>query len=267
LTAVLLAARQQKRDDDDNDGGEDATTTGARATKRKRPKKAKKSVAEQPPEAAPPEKEEASATAAFGVGDRVEALWQNESWHPGSVTGVKPLGAGRFSYAVAYDDGESETRLDPDRLRRHAPKEEAPVVEQPTNATAAPDRAADNATAAPDLAACVAYRKDGLADVVPASDDVSKARRRLDRKVANLVKKETPAEDDDDDDLFEVPVVQSESEWRAAAPKPRKPKVDKKPAPKPAATASSESNTEKNRKKREKQKANKLAVREALRNA
>jgi len=263
--AVLLTARQKGTSPEESVG-----------RKRRRPKKsssgAKKSAPpaveskEEPPLAA---KAHVSAEAAFGVGDRVEALWNGRSWHPGTVSGVRPLGAGNFSYAVDYDDGEAETRIEPERLRKtvnakaeanEAKKTDQPVAEEENNPP----------EAAPDLDACVAYRKDGL-PAVPVEGDVvvSTRQQRLLRKKPN---KAPPTvddqDDDDDDDDFAIAVVQTESEWRAAAPKPRKPKIDKKkPAAASPPSSSTRSTTEKNRKKREKQRAHDLAVREAMRNA
>ena len=217
-------------------------------TKKKKPKKKKQQpIPATPTTPVPPEppSEPSSAKAAFEEGEKVEALWNGESWHPGTLRTVKPLGAGEFSYAVDYDDGEFESRLDASRLRRISA---APRVQQKTVTP----------TDVPDLSNCVAYRKDGLPDVVDENPPTTT--RRLRRRLQNNLPDAVP---DDDDDDFDVGVVQSEAEWRAAAPKPRKPKVAKPPPEKKKEV----SNTEKNRKKREKQKSQKLAVREALRAA
>lgn len=184
----------------------------------------------------------------FKEGDRVEVLWQGTSWHPARITSSKALGGRRYVYAVAFDDGETMTRLSPDSLR-------------PGKAAAWPkpaDVARNTDTALPNLEDCVAYRKESVAPPPEPS--------RPTARVVEAVDERRSEEEDEEQEELMVNVVQSESDWKRAAPKPRKPPVSKAPKPRQQApTASQVVAAEKNRKKRERQKQQKLAVREAMR--
>jgi len=269
----------------------------------------------------PDDEKTMAAEEVYRVGDRVDALWQGATWHPGRVVSAKPLGAvqrtqspqvrgilaveccvqggdsdlkglwrrrhgrdhpssycarwaqtsvvvsnvvgaGRYSYGVAYDDGETETRVAASRLRRrqqHAAETAREIIAKTTS---------DPRDAAlPDLGDCVAYRKDGLSSQEEEEDHRDAVRPPPPKEVDVVVTRAPPEEEDDSDDEFDAGVVQSEADWKAAAPRPRRPPRAEKPAPPKTTTppAAAKAAAEKNRKKREKQKAQKLAVRELMR--
>ena len=60
-----------------------------------------------------------SVPAAFSSGDKVEARFGGgEDYFPATITGSKPLGGGKYSYALAYDDGATETGVSASFIRR-----------------------------------------------------------------------------------------------------------------------------------------------------
>jgi hypothetical protein len=191
-----------------------------------------------------------SAPAAFADGDKVEARFGGcEDYFPATITGSKPLGGGKYSYALAYDDGATETGVATAFIRR--------VGGAKTPAT---QQSAPKPPPAPELDGLVAYSKGGAP--APTEPRTSHA--------ASLTAKPRPrATDDDDDDAFNP--VQSVDDWKRAAPKPRRPAVAR-----PDIAARKAQQAEKNealrraeinRKKREKKKAKKLEVREHFRQA
>jgi len=191
-----------------------------------------------------------SAPAAFSEGDKVEARFGGcEDYFPATVTSSKPLGGGKYSYALAYDDGATETGVAASFIRRVG------GASTPATTQSAPKPAAP----APELDGLVAYSKGGAP--APAAPRTSHA--------ALLTAKPRPraTNDDDDDDAFEV--VQSVDDWKKAAPKPRRPAVAR-PDIAARKAAQAEKNealrrAEINRKKKEKKKAKKLEVREHFR--
>ena len=163
------------------------------------------------------------------------------------MTDSKPLGGGKYSYALAYDDGATETGVSASFIRRvGGAKTPATTQSTPTPPPA------------PELDGLVAYSKGGAP--APAAPRTSHA--------ASLTAKPRPrAPTDDDDDAFEV--VQSVDDWKKAAPKPRRPAVAR-----PDIAARKAQQAEKNealrraeinRKKKEKKKAKKIEVREHFR--
>ena len=194
----------------------------------------------------------ASVPAGFSNGDKVEARFGGcEDYFPATVTGSKPLGGGKYSYALKYDDGATETGVAAAFIRRVGGAS-TPATQQSAPKPAAP---------APELDGLVAYSKGG-APAPAAAPRTSHA--------ASLTAKPRPrAPTDDDDDAFEV--VQSVDDWKRAAPKPRRPAVQR-----PDIAARKAQQAEKNealrraeinRKKKEKKKAKKLEVREHFRQA
>ena len=139
-------------------------------------------------------------------GDKVEARFGGcEDFFPATITGSKPLGGGKYSYALAYDDGATETGVAASFIRR--------VGGAKTPAT---QRSAPKPPPAPELDGLVAYSKGGAP--APAEPRTSHA--------ASLTAKPRPRsrdDDDDDDDAFDP--VQSVDDWKKAAPKPRRPAV------------------------------------------
>ena len=193
-----------------------------------------------------------SVPAGFSNGDKVEARFGGgEDYFKATVTGSKPLGGGKYSYALAYDDGATETGVAASFIRRVGGVK-TPAMQQSAPKPAAP---------APELDGLVAYSKGG-APAPAAAPRTSHA--------ASLTAKPRPrAPTDDDDDAFEV--VQSVDDWKRAAPKPRRPAVQR-----PDIAARKAQQAEKNealrraeinRKKKEKKKAKKLEVREHFRQA
>jgi hypothetical protein len=191
-----------------------------------------------------------SVPAGFSSGDKVEARFGGgEDYFPATITGSKPLGGGKYSYALAYDDGATETGVSASFIRRVGGASTPPA----TQSTPTPPPA-------PELDGLVAYSKGGAP--APAAPRTSHA--------ASLTAKPRPrAPTDDDDDAFEV--VQSVDDWKKAAPKPRRPAVAR-----PDIAARKAQQAEKNealrraeinRKKKEKKKAKKLEVREHFRQA
>ena len=192
-----------------------------------------------------------SAPAAFADGDKVEARFGGcEDYFPATVTGSKPLGGGKYSYALAYDDGATETGVSASFIRRVGGAS-TPATQQSAPKPAAP---------APELDGLVAYSKGGApAPVAPRTSHA-----------ASLTAKPRPrAPTDDDEDAFDP--VQSVDDWKKAAPKPRRPAVAR-PDIAARKAAQAEKNeaarrAEINRKKKEKKKAKKLEVREHFRQA
>ena len=191
-----------------------------------------------------------SVPAGFSSGDKVEARFGGgEDYFPATITGSKPLGGGKYSYALAYDDGATETGVSASFIRRVGGASTPPA----TQSTPTPPPA-------PELDGLVAYSKGGAP--APAAPRTSHA--------ASLTAKPRPrAPTDDDDDAFEV--VQSVDDWKKAAPKPRRPAVAR-----PDIAARKAQQAEKNealrraeinRKKKEKKKAKKIEVREHFRQA
>ena len=191
-----------------------------------------------------------SVPAGFSSGDKVEARFGGgEDYFPATITGSKPLGGGKYSYALAYDDGATETGVSASFIRRVGGASTPPA----TQSTPTPPPA-------PELDGLVAYSKGGAP--APAEPRTSHA--------ASLTAKPRPrAPTDDDDDAFEV--VQSVDDWKKAAPKPRRPAVAR-----PDIAARKAQQAEKNealrraeinRKKKEKKKAKKIEVREHFRQA
>ena len=196
-----------------------------------------------------------SAPAAFSEGDRVEARFGGgEDYFPATVTGSKPLGGGKYSYALAYDDGAKETGIAATLIRRVGG----------TAAQAAPTRPAAPTAPAPQLDGLVAYSKDGA--TLPAAAPRTSHRASLTAKARPRSRDD---DDDDDDDAFDP--VQSVDDWKKAAPKPRRPAIAR-PDISVRKAAQAERNevarkAEANRRKKEKAKAKKLAVREHFRQA
>ena len=193
-----------------------------------------------------------SVPAGFSNGDKVEARFGGgEDFFKATVTGSKPLGGGKYSYALSYDDGATETGVAASFIRRIG------GVKTPATQQSAPRPAAP----APELDGLVAYSKGG-APAPAAAPRTSHA--------ASLTAKPRPrAPTDDDEDAFEV--VQSVDDWKKAAPKPRRPAVAR-PDIAARKAAQAEKNeaarrAEINRKKKEKKKAKKLEVREHFRQA
>ncbi len=191
-----------------------------------------------------------SVPAGFSNGDKVEARFGGgEDFFKATVTGSKPLGGGKYSYALAYDDGATETGVAASFIRRVGGAAAQAVPAKPI-AQAAP---------APELDGLVAYSKGGAP--APTAPRTSHA--------ASLTAKPRPraTNDDDDDDAFDP--VQSVDDWKKAAPKPRRPAVAR-PDIAARKAAQAEKNdaarrAEINRKKKEKKKAKKLEVREHFR--
>ena len=193
-----------------------------------------------------------SVPAGFSNGDKVEARFGGgEDYFPATVTSSKPLGGGKYSYALAYDDGATETGVAAAFIRRVGGAK-TPATQQSAPKPAAP---------APELDGLVAYSKGG-APAPAAAPRTSHA--------ASLTAKPRPrAPTDDDDDEFNP--VQSVDDWKKAAPKPRRPAVAR-PDIAARKAAQAEKNealrrAEINRKKKEKKKAKKLEVREHFRQA
>jgi len=192
-----------------------------------------------------------SAPAAFADGDKVEARFGGaDDYFPATITGSKPLGGGKYSYALKYDDGATETGVAASFIRRVGGAK-TPATQQSAPKPAAP---------APELDGLVAYSKGGAP--APAAPRTSHA-------ASLTAKPRQRAPTDDDDDAFEV--VQSVDDWKKAAPKPRRPAVAR-----PDIAARKAQQAEKNealrraeinRKKKEKKKAKKLEVREHFRQA
>jgi hypothetical protein len=193
-----------------------------------------------------------SAPAAFSEGDRVEARFGGgEDYFLATVTGSKPLGGGKYSYALAYDDGAKETGIAATLIRRVGG----------TAAQAAPTQPVAPTAPAPQLDGLVAYSKDGA--VAPA------AAPRTSHRASLTAKPQPQTDNDDDDDAFDP--VQSVDDWKKAAPKPRRPAIAR-PDISVRKAAQAERNevakkAEANRRKKEKAKAKKLAVREHFRQA
>jgi len=149
-----------------------------------------------------------SAPAAFADGDKVEARFGGcEDYFPATITGSKPLGGGKYSYALKYDDGATETGVAAAFIRRVGG----------TAAQAVPAKPVAPAAPAPELDGLVAYSKGG----VPAPAAAPRTSH-----AASLTAKPRPRsrdDDDDDDDAFDP--VQSVDDWKKAAPKPRRPVV------------------------------------------
>ena len=191
-----------------------------------------------------------SAPAAFSQGDKVEARFGGcEDYFPATVTGSKPLGGGKYSYALAYDDGATETGVAASFIRRVGG----------TAAQAVPAKPMAQAAPAPELDGLVAYSKGG--NPAPA------AAPRTSHAASLTAKPRPRAPTDDDDDAFDP--VQSVDDWKKAAPKPRRPAVAR-PDIAARKAAQAEKNeaarrAEINRKKKEKKKAKKLEVREHFR--
>ena len=147
-----------------------------------------------------------SVPAGFSSGDKVEARFGGgEDYFPATITGSKPLGGGNYSYALAYDDGATETGVSASFIRRVGGTSTPPA----TQSTPTPPPA-------PELDGLVAYSKGGAP--APAAPRTSHA--------ASLTAKPRPRsrdDDDDDDDAFDP--VQSVDDWKKAAPKPRRPAV------------------------------------------
>jgi len=194
-----------------------------------------------------------SAPAAFADGDKVEARFGGcDDYFPATITGSKPLGGGKYSYSLAYDDGATETGVSASFIQRVGGAK-TPATQQSAPKPTAP---------APELDGLVAYSKGG-APVPAAAPRTSHA--------ASLAAKPRPraTNDDDDEDAFDP--VQSVDDWKKAAPKPRRPAVAR-----PDFAARKAQQAEKNdaarraeinRKKKEKKKAKKLEVREHFRQA
>ena len=149
-----------------------------------------------------------SVPAGFSSGDKVEARFGGgEDFFKATVTGSKPLGGGNYSYALAYDDGATETGVSASFIRRLGG----------TAAQAVPAKPVAPAAPAPELDGLVAYSKGG----VPAPAAAPRTSH-----AASLTAKPRPRsrdDDDDDDDAFDP--VQSVDDWKKAAPKPRRPAV------------------------------------------
>ena len=193
-----------------------------------------------------------SVPAGFSDGDKVEARFGGgEDYFPATVTSSKPLGGGKYSYSLAYDDGATETGVTASFIRRVGGAK-TPATQQSAPKPAAP---------APELDGLVAYSKGG--NPAPAAAPRTS-------HVASLTAKPRPrSRDDDDDDNEAFDPVQSVDDWKKAAPKPRRP-----PAARPDIAARKAAQAEKNeaarraeinRKKKEKKKAKKLEVREHFR--
>jgi len=221
--------------------------------KKRKPRKAKKKnqtisvaciEAEHVPRQEESIKKEIKESEEYNEGDRVEANWQNEGkWYPAKIYKKKALGAGRYSYAVHYDDGESETRLEPERLRLLKKEIEKNQVVQTASL--------------PDLNECVAYKKDESSQPIVQPQTQPVIQEKISIFQAKL-------KEDSDSDTDPTNIILTQDEWKAAAPKPQfPPRLKKEKKEKQSPTSMS---TEKNRRKREKQRANKIAVREALRN-
>lgn len=193
------------------------------------------------------------------AGDRVLALWRGESWHPATITSVKAMGSGNFLYAILYDDGEAESRIPPSSLQKFGVKTE------PMTSKRVPPTGAD--LELPDLNDCVGYLKDGGKSMVPpATRSKPSAVSRLDQPPENVVVEEEEGDTDPDDDEvdFAMNVVQSESDWKRAAPKIRRPPVTRRAEAK-APKKGEDNVSSKNRKRRERQKQHRLAVRDMMR--
>jgi len=190
-----------------------------------------------------------SVPAGFSNGDKVEARFGGgEDFFKATVTGSKPLGGGNYSYALAYDDGATETGVVASFIRRLGG----------TAAQAVPAKPVAPAAPAPELDGLVAYSKGGAP--VPTEPRTSHA-------ASLTAKPRQRAQADDDDDEFNP--VQSVDDWKKAAPKPRRPAVAR-PDIAARKAAQAEKNealrrAEINRKKKEKKKAKKLEVREHFR--
>lgn len=112
--------------------------------------------------------------------------------------------------------------------------------------------AQDHAANVPSLDDCVVYRKDGLK--AASTNEKRRPPLRSAEKARPVVERE--------EDIFDV--VQSESDWKRAAPKPRRPpRVEKETKKEKKASPSAAS--EKNRRKRERQKQKEQVVREIMR--
>ena len=93
-----------------------------------------------------------SVPAGFSNGDKVEARFGGgEDFFKATVTGSKPLGGGKYSYALSYDDGATETGVAASFIRRLGS----------TAAQAVPAKPMAQAAPAPELDGLVAYSKGG----------------------------------------------------------------------------------------------------------
>ena len=98
-----------------------------------------------------------SVPAGFSSGDKVEARFGGgEDYFPATITGSKPLGGGKYSYALAYDDGATETGVSASFIRRVGGASTPPA----TQSTPTPPPA-------PELDGLVAYSKGGAPAPAP----------------------------------------------------------------------------------------------------
>lgn len=202
---------------------------------------------------------EEQGTRRLEAGDRVLALWRGESWHPATITSMKPMGSGDFLYAVVYDDGEAETRIPPSALQSVG------VTAEPKASKRVPPTEADSKL--PDLDDCIVYMKDGgksMVGPVTRSEPSAVSRPGESPDNALVEEEEGDVEAEEDEDGFVMNVVQSESDWKRAAPKIRRPPVTRRAEAK--TPNKGEANISgKNRKRRERQRQHKLTVREIMR--